>query len=454
MATPRCTTHPDSAAAWRCGPCARSLCELCAASAAAGGGALAVCATCGALAEPLLATRASVEPFESGIAAALAALRTPKAVALVCIVACAAEYLAALGPFFWLLGHALEWGWFFIAVHRASWGFPPFGAPTYDELGSSWLGPLLRLLASAGPLALGAAALVHFGFAAASPTSPFLWLLAVAGVWLLPPALAFACVEGSGTAWVMPWELPGRERALDGDLKVIRIIVSIWIALLAIKAIQLPLEDKDPLMAEKILAAGVDHLASTAALAALACVVGLLLRTHGEQLGHGDPASWSIPVAPQATPRGTWAPRAAAEIALAPEPVAIELEDPRQALLDALARGDERAALARYRSGDLQPELLDGEVHVKVAQLLAARGEDEPAASVLRALLARAPGGAAAPRALVILARLCAERLGAAEEAAALYRRVVETFPGTAAARFAAERLAEPAAAAAPRSTT
>jgi hypothetical protein len=446
MATPPCTTHPDSAAAWRCGPCDRSLCELCAASASAGGGALAICASCGALAEPLLATRASVAPFERGIAASLAALRSPRAVALVCIVACAAEYLGSLSPPFWLLGHALEWGWFFIAVHRASWGFPPFGAPTYDELASSWLGPLLRLLVSIGPLALGAVALVHFGLAAASPASPFLWLLALAGVWLLPPALAFACVEGSGTAWVAPWQLPERARELGGDLKFVRILVSIWIALLVIKSIQIPMEDKDPIMAEKIVAAGFDHLLSTATLAALACVLGHLLRTHAEQLGHGDPASWSIPVAPQAVPRGAFAPRAAAEIALITEPVEIELEDPRQALLDALARGDEQAALARYRSGEIQPEMLDGEVHVKVAQLLAARGEDEPAALVLRSLLARAPVGSAAPRALVILARLCAERLGAAEEAVALYRRVVEKFPGTAAARFAEEKLAEPLA--------
>ena len=196
-------------------------------------------------------------------------------------------------------------------------------------------------------------------------------------------------------------------------------------------------------MGSKIVAGFVVHLLAVAMLAALACIVGQLLRTHGEQLGHGDPRHWSISIAPNAVPRGTWVPRVDPVLEVqAAAPVEIELEDPRQSLLDALARGDGEGAVARFHSAEVSPVSLDGEALIQLAQALAARTEYGTAANLLRALLMRAPNGTAAARASIILARLCAERLDAPAEAEEIYRGVLLRFPGTAAARFAQERLA------------
>lgn len=439
-----CTVHPERRAAWRCSACERELCEACAAGAAAGRGELLVCAHCGALAEPLLVRRSQVQPFAASWPPALAPLAYPAVQGLIVVVFCASEYLAQLGPRGWLLGHALELGWFLMVARRAGRGYPPFGAPTWAEVGSIWLGPIARLLVSVGALALGAALLVDLGLAAASPGSAAIWLLAAASVWLVPPALAFAAVEGAGAAWVPPWRLARLEAGAPGGLRIVRGFVAAWTALLVLKAFQAPIEHADSQMTEKLLAAAAVHLPAVALLAALACVLGAWLRAHAEELGHGEERDWRVPLAPEARPEGRWLPprdRAAA-LPREPAPDAIELVEPKQALLEALARGDADEALAQLRSGELRPDALEGEVHVQLAQLLAARGDSEAAANGLRALLHRDPRTPAAPRALVILARLCAERLGAQAEAEALYRQVVERFPGTAAARFAQEKLA------------
>jgi hypothetical protein len=118
----------------------------------------------------------------------------------------------------------------------------------------------------------------------------------------------------------------------------------------------------------------------------------------------------------------------------------IALEDPRAVVAEAVARKDLDAALAVLRRKDTTLDALEAPVVVAMAQLLAGRGGFAEAAQVLRGVSAR-PAGPDTPRALVILARLYVERLGAAPEGMALYRRVVAEFPGTPAAEFAATQL-------------
>jgi TolA-binding protein len=52
-----------------------------------------------------------------------------------------------------------------------------------------------------------------------------------------------------------------------------------------------------------------------------------------------------------------------------------------------------------------------------------------------------APNAPTAPQALVLLARLCGERMQDPTRAASVYRYIVHRYPNTDAARFAAQRL-------------
>jgi hypothetical protein len=76
---------------------------------------------------------------------------------------------------------------------------------------------------------------------------------------------------------------------------------------------------------------------------------------------------------------------------------------------------------------------------VALAQVLAGHGEAARAADLLRLVLQRAQ--APDPRAMVILARLCAERLDAGEEARRLYHQVAALAPDSPAGAYARVQL-------------
>jgi hypothetical protein len=439
---PACPAHPEAPAAWRCAGCARDLCEACAATTPAGRGELPICATCGAMIELLTGPRAQVQPYAGAWLPALRPLFTLRALALVTLFTCTIEFLLHAGPNSWLLGQALESGWILIIVRLGGHGRPPFGVPDWYELESVFTGAWPRLLASAGIFAFGGAALVWLGLGQASPRDPALWLLAAATVALFPPALLFANVEGHGARWLWPWQLPEAARPFARDLVPARSLTALWAGLLVVKAQQPPLELYDLQMSDKILTGAALHFFALASLCAVACVTARLLFTRAEELEHGEPDGWRVPLRPDAVPSGRWSPAPVEKLDVEVAP--IELEDGRAALLVALARGDLEQVTERWMRGEVRADALDDEAHVRIAQAFAMRGSEEFAANHLRALLHRVPGTRVAARAMVILARLCAERLGHPAEALALYRSVVERFPGTEAARFAQERLAAP----------
>lgn|GEM_PF-6675133 len=436
-----CRAHPSSLAAWRCGQCDKVLCEECAALNHAGSGALVVCATCGALAEVLEAPRAEVNSFECGWRDSFHWIFHPWAIFTFIVMTCATEVLNRAGPNSWVLGHAFLLAWFLIATHRASWEHAPFNAPTYAEVGSAWFEPLARLGASVGFLALGAGALTECGGIALPWRSLTLWLLVGVSIWLIPPALVFANVEGDGTNWTPPWKLGEKEKALEVPLTVLRGIVAVWVVLNALKAMLPALDLHDTQMGSKIALEGSVHFASVVTLGALACVLGFFLRTHARRVGHGDPLSWSVPILPDAIARGIWNPKIQAETKPA-EHAPIELEDPADSLIKSLAAGDDENAIQLFHSGGISPEKLPAETFVQLAQAMATRNAYPSAANLLQGLISREPNGPATPRASIILARIYAERLNQPAQAKQIYAQVVERFPGTAAANFASGQLA------------
>jgi hypothetical protein len=301
---PRCAVHPAALAPFRCDACARSLCELCTAPTAAGKGTLACCASCGAFAQLELAPREVAQPFRESWPRTLWALANPLVLALILIVTCCTEYLGQTSWRGWVLGHAIELGWFLLIVRRAGRGHEPFSAPTYSDLGSIWTGPCARLLLSVGPLMLGAMLLVELGQRAVSPRSLVLWILFALAVWLVPPALICACAERTQATWLMPWELRANEKLLGRDVQLVRAFAAVWLLLMTLKAMQPVIIHGDAQMGSKIEWAVALQLPAVMLLAMLGCVLGHFLRTRGEELGHGDPEDWRVPLDPEAQPRG------------------------------------------------------------------------------------------------------------------------------------------------------
>lgn len=435
-----CDVHPASVAGWRCEVCALSLCPRCAAS---GMKDLPVCAACGHGVAPILVPRAVVFPFVKTWSATLASVFSLHAALQILFASLAVQTLLSLGPDWWLVGRAVQLGWILFLARRMASGFDAFGLPRYSDLGSVWVGPFPRFLAGAGPVLLAAAWLCRLGREAVAASSPWSWLLVVLAVLLLPPALVGASVEGAGTAATWPWRLLPLARTLGRDLRPLQVAVALAALGEIVDGAIAPFSSEDMKLDLHILQAFIPRWGTMVVLALLAVLAGALVRARATELGYGDPADDLVPRLQEA-PSGRWIPPApdpeqvAAEKARRYAP--IELDDPLEIIRTAVARRDVDAALAPLRGGHVAPDAVDATVLVELAQLLAGRGELAQAAQMLRGVAARPPD-AHTPRVLVILARLCVERLGAVDEGHALYRRVVAEFPDTPAAEFARAQL-------------
>jgi hypothetical protein len=436
----RCELHPASLAGWQCDSCRRALCSNCVAVGLQG---LVVCTTCGHGVREVRVPRAVVFPFRDTWASALRPIASWKGVLQVLFAALAVQTLLSFSSRWWILGRVLELGWLLFLARRAGVGFDPFGVPRYSDLASVWTGPMLRLLAGAGPVLLVAAWLSSFGQQAVSLASPWPWLLAALAVVVVPPSVVVASVEGPGQQVPWPWQLPSWLRRLGGDLVPLQLAVAVIAGLEAIDGSLAPFSTEDTKLDWHIAQAFLPRLGAFFAVAALGSLTGLLVRTRATELGHGAPGEDLVPLVNE-LPAGRWTPPAPDPESVAAEQARrfapIELEDPAHAVASAIARKDVDEALAELASGSVAPDALDSALVVELAQLLAGRGDAVTAAKLLRGVTMRPPD-AQTPRGLVILARLCVERLHAVDEGRALYRRVVSEFPGTPAARFAEAQL-------------
>ena len=435
-----CGVHPASVAGWQCDACARALCPHCVAVGLQG---LVVCSTCGNLARTLLVPRAVVAPFCETWPTALAPLCSFRGLVQIFVAAVAVQTFLVFSSRWWILGRLLELGWLLYLARRAGVGFDPFGLPRYSDLASVWVGPLPRFLAGAGP-ALGAAAwLSSFGQLAVPFGAASAWVVASLALATIPPSLVLGGVEGTGSGPDWPWLLPGAWRRLGSDLLPLGVAAAVIAVCEAIDGSLAPFSHEDTKLDLHLVEAFLPRRVSFFAVAALASLAGLLVRSRATELGHGPPEEDLVPRLSDA-PAGRWTPPAPDPEAVAAERARrfapIELEDPAHAVAAAVARKDVDEALAGLTSGAVAPDALDTPVLIELAQLLGGRGDFVTAAKLLRGVSVRPPDSHTA-RALVILARLCVERLNAIEEGHALYRRVVAEFPEGPAAAFAAKQL-------------
>jgi len=305
---PVCDAHLDAKAAWRCERCSRNLCEECGVGVPAGRGEITCCAACGGLVAEIRVPRALARPFPTEIRSAVLQALSPKALGLVAVVTCASQTLAWAGRDGWVVGNVLVVGWALLCLRLAAHGRPPFGRPTYAELGAALGGPLPRLAASAGVLALAAFWLVDGGQRAAPLLAAS--IVAALAIALLPPALIDAAVERPDHRWLLPWSLPAMERRIGSDIRPIRLAVVPFAAFALAQALLPPVDFRlDSDLAAHLTVAACFRFAWVLALAVLASLCGALVFTRAEELGHGDPAEYSVPAFPDARPRGSRAIR-------------------------------------------------------------------------------------------------------------------------------------------------
>jgi hypothetical protein len=399
------------------------LCPTCAACS----NGVTVCGRCGRLASVLLRPRAERDPFLTTWTRTLDHLLTRRAAIWLFLLTWAEGGLLTLAPRGWVLGRLLMLAWVFFVVRRLGRDLDPFGVPTYGDLTSVWVGPLVRSLPVLVPFAALSMLFVDFGRGFVAPYATADAVTALVAVPVLAVALPMVTVEGPGRAWALPWRLPGYLRTLGHDV-----------------ARLMPFNPQDTRMEVAIAKTWLAHLGVLLSLTWLGVVTGHLLFTRAAELGHdtGEPDEVPrltvVPTTPWSPPVEDPAVTAAARVARF-APIALEVAD--APLTAALAAKDVARALAVFRSGKIPLPDIASATLVALAQALASTGEPRTAAELLETLTTR-PDDVAIPKGLVILARLHGERLANPARATALYAEVVRRFPGTSAAVFAQAQLA------------
>jgi tetratricopeptide (TPR) repeat protein len=271
---------------------------------------------------------------------------------------------------------------------------------------------------------------------------PVLWLIVLAGAAYLPMVLLLAAVGQNMVRMLNPLAVIGAARRLGRDFTLtMGALATLTVALLLVRLVaagilwlRLP-----------FLAALVAEFITCFVPIIMARVLGLLLYHRGDALGYGLASDYLVPVLGDTRPRAE--PPALREFpavtAEAPATAPLPLTEAISALAQAVEAHDASKALALY------PELkeprflkqVEPSHHLFVGQAAAAQGQYELAVKALESAADVAPDGPAASRALVLLARVYAERLQELERAESIYRYVVHRYPDTDASRFAQAHL-------------
>jgi tetratricopeptide (TPR) repeat protein len=273
-------------------------------------------------------------------------------------------------------------------------------------------------------------------------TDPILWLIVLAGATYAPMVLLAAGAGHNAVMMLNPLAVIGNARRLGKDLTVaMGALAVLAVALVAVRFVAagilwLRLSWLSPLVAEFI---------TCIVPLIMARVLGLLLYSRGDVLGYGHPSDYLEPVLGDTRPRTEPPPLQPPPIAPEPDPTQVpgSIADTLSALAQAAEARDIGKALALYPALR-EPRFLkqlDPSHHLFVGQSAVAQGQYELAVKALESAADVAPDGPTASRALVLLARVYAERLQQPERAQSIYRYVVHRYPNTDASRFAQAHL-------------
>jgi hypothetical protein len=487
---PRCGRHPGALAGWVCSGCHTRLCPACAATRAAGPtSSYTVCALCGDGAVPIVAPRAVLRPFTERL---LPAPSWPLGKSVLASLVALAGFRALLSyrGFAPLQAQAVVagasvgafWAYIFYIIRHTASGQRGLGVPEFRDVKEDLFAPATKGAAATALIWVPAVLylLVSNGwdwqalFAPGNFRDPVIWLLVLLGIAYCPMALVAAATD---------IELVG----MLNPLQIVRYIGKagrdylITVAALALLAVPGALISGliAPLLRGLPIPFFCRWLAEAATLYVpfvMARVLGTLLHVHGDALDWGNASEYEEPVLPDARPRGTApAPRPRASQPVAPlapqaaaspmielpleesvptvlaavgageppleEPPAAPLTPPTTEIGRALAGQDLPRALSLYEESRQAAQGLAPDEHFAVGQAAANAGRYPLAVRALK--VAAYSSHPVAPRALVILARVYGEGLRDPDSAERLFHETVKRYPGTAAAAFAQEQLAQ-----------
>ena len=472
----RCESHPEAAAGWTCDNCQAALCPDCVTVRRALHAEYLSCGLCQGRVIPILVHR-SRTPLAAQLKEAWRYPFTPSGLMVLAglgVLLAALRWLAIetflLVKFLpTVIGLGLFWGLFFHVIRSTARGQRELDTPDFSDAFTDCVSPAVRGFVGMSLLWLpGILYLLFvkqwdtrkpFNDLLETPSfyvtgglpqldwsqvlwDPVLWLIVLAGAAYLPMVLLFAAVGQNIVKMLNPLAVIGSALRLGRDFTLTMgalaalavAMLLVWLVAAGILWLRLP-----------FLSALVAEFITCLVPVIMARVLGLLLYNRGDALGYGTAADYLEPVLGNTRPRAE--PPALREFpatveavpATAPTPVT----DTVAALVQAVEAQDAGKALALY------PELkeprflkqVDPSHHLFVGQAAAAQGQYELAVKALEAAADVAPDGPAASRALVLLARVYAERLHEPERATSIYEYVVHRYPDTDASRFAQARL-------------
>jgi len=459
----KCRTHPAKLAGWTCDACSASLCPQCVAEERYGTVSVESCALCGGRALVLKHHR-SHRSYASRLVDSVRFMVKPSTLLSILALGLFCTFMHWVGGFLgWVLAAAATWAYLFYAFLAAARGVE-LDVPDFTSI-SDVTSPLLRGLISS--LYVWAPAVIYavFGREAApdAPEAPlfhdpiFLLILGwglfygpiafmVAAsntplLHLLNPVALVGWVFKLGTSYFIALGVVGVSLGIDFVLQSI----AGWVS-----GARMP-----------FASSLISQLLSLIMPFFMSHVLGLLLYVHGDKVGYGYDEDYYEPALPGARPQGRLPGKARAQSApavgsdagsrmaavlasgagaqKAPAP---ELGEALRAVADAVMARDAAAAVQAYKG--LAPSAFSSvapEQHLFVGRAAAGSGDVELAAKAFETAADVAPDSPVAPQALVLLARLCAERIKDPTRAASVYRYIIHRYPDTDASRFAAQRL-------------
>ncbi|MFY0569315.1 B-box zinc finger protein [Archangium lansingense] len=474
----RCKRHPSAPAGWRCDGCEALLCPECVEARRMQTVDLLFCRECGGQAETLIVHRSELATFADRltqvwrypfskqglmVAAGLGAV-----MAFVGFMTQVTLIVARLAPA--AIGAGLFWGAFFSIMRASARGENEVPIPEYSDVFSDWLLPALKGVFATSVVWL--TLLLYLVFAGgwdvfqyldrllSDPMfymtgrfhsipgerllgDPFAWVLGLASLAYLPMALVMA-VTGNGLLDTL-----NPVRAVHGILRLRRdylvalgSLFTLGLVYLVVRIVSSALRE---VPFEIVITRWLAQVLECLVVFMMARVLGLLIYTRGDALGYGAPSDYITPVLAGAAPSTSLRVDPAPLPAETPTPAEAAAPSPEarlQELAAAVQARDVPQALTLYTALSFLPKArIPPAVHLFVGQASASKGDNDLAVRALESAADSAPDDPLAPRALVLLARILAERMQEQTRAEDVYRYIVDRYPDTEAARFAQGRL-------------
>lgn len=458
----RCRTHPSALAGWFCEGCNSSLCPRCVAEESFSITRVETCCRCGERAVPLKLHR-SHRSYASRLGDSWRFLA--KASTWVSIVALGAFSTVVLwvgGGLGALVVTGAMWAYLFYTFICAARG-AELDVPDFSSV-SDITTPLLRGVI--GSLYIWVPALLYGVYSRGvgdEPwetlfSDPIFYLILFWGLFYGPIAFMVAATNTSFLTLLNPVAMVNWAFKLGTDYLLALVAMGVCLA------VDFLLESLGNALAAPglpLISGFVPQVLSLVMPFLMAHMLGLLLYVRGDKVGYGMEEDYYERVLPDAKPEGQVPERKRGKVSapVATEPAAQVAEPVSEApaaageavtaaadglkrVAEAITARDVAGALEGYR-GLISSQLstLQPEQHLFVARAAASGGDFPLAAKAFETAADVAPNAATAPQALVLLARLCGERMQDPARALSVYRYVVHRYPNTDAARFAAQRL-------------